>query len=86
MNIGKSNDNFKNGKFKCFNCNKYSHMAKECWKKKEKETRKCFKCNKERHIAKDCKEKQLIKKQKIKEELENKEKDNKKQSFREDLK
>ena len=64
MNIGKSNDNFENGKPKCFNCNKYGHIAKECWKKKEKETRKCFKCNKERHIAKDCKEKQLMKKQK----------------------
>ena len=30
MDIGKSNDNFKDGKPKCFNCNKYSHMAKEC--------------------------------------------------------
>ena len=30
MNIGKSNDNFKDGKSKCFNCNKYGHMAKEC--------------------------------------------------------
>ena len=86
MNIGKSNENFENGKPKCFNCNKYGHIAKECWKKKEKETRKCFKCNKERHIAKDCKEKQLMKKQKIQEELEDKEKDNKKQGFREDLK
>jgi len=30
MNIGKSNDNFKDGKPKWFNCNKYGHMAKEC--------------------------------------------------------
>ena len=30
MNIGKSNNNFKDGKPKCFNCNKYGHMAKEC--------------------------------------------------------
>ena len=30
MDIRKSNDNFKDGKPKCFNCNKYSHMAKEC--------------------------------------------------------
>ena len=30
MNIGKSNKNFKNGKPKCFNCNKYRYMAKEC--------------------------------------------------------
>jgi len=87
MNIGKSNDNFKDGKPKCFNCNKYSHMAKECWKKKEKETQKCFKCDKEEHIAKDCKEKQSMKKQKIQEELddEDNKEDNKKQDFGEDL-
>jgi len=30
MDVGKSNDNFKDGKPKCFNCNKYRHMAKEC--------------------------------------------------------
>jgi len=30
MDIRKSNENFKDGKPKCFNCNKYSHMAKEC--------------------------------------------------------
>ena len=57
MDIRKSNDNFKDGKPKCFNCNKYGHMAKECQlKKKERETRKCFKCEKEGHISKDCKE------------------------------
>ena len=55
INIGKSNNNFKDGKSKYFNCNKYGHMAKECWKRKEKEARKCFKCNKEGHITKDCK-------------------------------
>ena len=55
MDIGKSNNNFKNGKPKCFNYNKYGHMAKKCWKKKEKETRRCFKCDKKEHIAKDCK-------------------------------
>jgi len=37
MDIEKSNDNFKNGKPKCFNYNKYRHIAKECQsKKKEK--------------------------------------------------
>ena len=30
MNIGKSNENFKDRKPKCFNCNKYRHMTKEC--------------------------------------------------------
>jgi len=53
IDIRKSNKNFKDGKPKCFNCNKYRHMAKECWKKKEKETRKCFKCDKEEHITKN---------------------------------
>ena len=57
MDIGKSNDNFKDRKLKCFNCNKYGYMAKECWKKKEKEMVKYFKCNKEGHITKDYKEK-----------------------------
>ena len=30
MDIGKSNKNFKDRKPKCFNCNKYRHMTKEC--------------------------------------------------------
>jgi len=30
IDIGRSNDNFKDGKLKCFNCNKYEHMAKNC--------------------------------------------------------
>ena len=30
MDIGRSNNNFKDRKPKCFNCNKYGHMAKEC--------------------------------------------------------
>ena len=30
MDIGKSNEDFKDGKPKYFNCNKYGHMAKEC--------------------------------------------------------
>jgi len=58
MDIGKSNRKFKDGKPKCFNCNKYRHIAKECQsKKKERETRKCFKYDKEEHIAKNCKKK-----------------------------
>jgi len=61
MDIGKSNDNFKDGKPKYFNYNKYRHMAKKC-RSKKKETRKCFKCKKEGHIAKDCRRKQTMKK------------------------
>ena len=35
MDIGKSNKNFKNGKSKCFNYNKYKHMAKNAnWRRK----------------------------------------------------
>jgi len=30
MDIGRSNDNFKDKKPECFNCNKYGHMAKDC--------------------------------------------------------
>ena len=30
MDIGRFNDNFKDGKPKCFNCNKYGHMVKDC--------------------------------------------------------
>ena len=35
MDIRRSNDNFKDGKPKCFNCNKYEYMAKECQMKKK---------------------------------------------------
>jgi len=87
MGIGKSNNNFKDGKPKCFNCNKYRHMAKECQlKKKEQETRKCFKYNKEGHIAKDCKETQLMKKQKIQEKSDDEDDNKKEQGFGEDFK
>jgi len=30
MDIGKSNNNFKDRKPKCFNYNKYGHITKEC--------------------------------------------------------
>ena len=87
MDIRKTNDSFKDRKPKCFNYNKYSHIAKECWKKKEKETRKCFKCNKERHIIKYCKGKQSMKKQKVQEESNDEDKENNnKKDFYKDLK
>ena len=86
INIGKFNENFKDGKPKCFNCNKYKHIAKECLsKKKEHETRTCFKCDKKEHIARDCKEKQIIKKRKVQEGLDNENKKSE-QGFSEDLK
>ena len=85
MDIRKSNNNFKDGKPKCFNCNKYGHMAKECQlKKKECETRKYFKCKKEVHIAKNCKEIQLIKKQQVQEGSDNEDK-KKEQGFGDNL-
>ena len=86
MDIGRSNDNFKDRKLKCFNCNKYRHMAKDCQeKKKEREMRKCFKCDKEEHIAKNCKGKQMMKNRKVKEDSDNE--DNKKEKgFGDDLK
>jgi len=75
MDIGKSNDNFKDGKPKCFNCNKYRYMAKECQsEKKERETQTCFKYDKKGHIVKDCKKKQIMKKRKVQEESDNEDK------------
>ena len=46
MDIGKAKENFnKDGKPKCFNCEIYRHMAKDCQKpKKEKNTQKCYEC------------------------------------------
>ena len=78
MDIGKSNNNFKDGKLKCFNCNKYGHMVRECQtEKKERDTRTCFKCDKKGHIAKNCKEKQMMKKRKVQEESDKEDKEEK---------
>jgi len=69
MDIGRSDNNFKDGKLKCFNCNKYGHMVKECRvEKRKQDTQTCFKCEKKGHIAKNCKGKQTMKKHKIQEE------------------
>ena len=87
MDIRKSNENFKDGKPKYFNCNKYKHMAKECRsKKKEQETRTYFKCDKEEHIARDCKGKQTMKKRKVQEESDDKDDKKEEQGFGKDLK
>ena len=54
MEIGKANCD-KGRKPKCFNCNIYGYIAKNCRKpKKEKEIRKCYKCDKVEHLAKNC--------------------------------
>ena len=85
IDIEKSNDNFKDGKLKYFNYNKYGHIVRECWlEKKERETQTCFKCNKKGYITKDCKEKQMIKKWKIQEEPKNKD-DKKEKGFGDNL-
>jgi len=86
IDIEKSNDNFKDRKSKCFNCNKYGHMAKECQvKKKEREVRTCFKCDKEEHITRDYKEKQTMRKRKIQEESDNEDNKKEEQGFGKDL-
>ena len=86
IDIGKSNNNFKDRKPKCFNYNKYGHMAKKCRaEKKEQETQTCFKCDKKGHIAKDCRGKQIMKKKKVQEESDNKDNKKEKQGFGEDL-
>ena len=60
MDIGKSNDKFKDGKPKCFNYKEYGHIARNCKKpKKEKDTQKCYECGKVRHIAKDYRTKMM---------------------------
>jgi len=86
MDIGKSNNNFKDGKPKCFNCNKYRHIAKKYpLEKKEQETRTYFKCDKKGHITKDYRGKQIMKKRKVQEELEDEDNKKEEQSFGEDL-
>jgi len=86
MDIGKSNNNFKDRKPKYFNCNKYRHMAKECRsEKKERETQTCFKCDKKEHIAKDCRGKQIMKKRKVQEESDNEDHKKEEQGFGEDF-
>ena len=83
MDIGRTNNNFKDGKPKCFNCNKYGHIARDCQeKKKEQEMRKY---DKEGHIAKNCKGKQIMKNRKVKKDSDD-EDDKKEEGFGKDLK
>ena len=63
IDIGKFKNNYnKNRKSKCFNCNIYRHIAKNCWKpKKEKKTRKYYKCYKVGHLTKNYRKNQIMK-------------------------
>ena len=82
MDIGKSKENFKNGKPRYFNHDLYGYMAKDCWRlKKKKDNGKCYKYECVGHIAKDYKTKQM-KNQSFQKETDTEE-ENKKQSFRE---
>jgi len=90
MDIWKARDSFyENGRPRCFNCNVYRHMVRECRKpKKEKEMRKYYKCDKVGHLAKDCRSKQTMKIRRNQDEADksDKEENDKKKGFVEDLK
>jgi len=53
--------------------------------KKKQETRTCFKYDKKGHIAKDCRKKQIMKKRKVQEELEDEDNKKEEHGFGEDL-
>jgi hypothetical protein len=81
MDIGRSKPAFdKEGKPKCFNCNLYGHMAKDCRKPKKKPT--CYNCDKEGHIAKDCRAPKM-KNREMKEEGDKMEVDEEPKGFQE---
>jgi len=81
MDIGKARDSFdENERPRCFNCNTYKHMVRECKKlKKEKEMRKCYKCDKVGYLAKDCRSKQKMKIRRNQEETDKSDKENNKE-------
>ena len=55
MEIGRQMPAFnEKGQPKCFKCNKYGHMAKECRGGNVKGGRKCYNCDKEGHFSKNC--------------------------------
>ena len=87
MGIRKAKDNFnKDKKPKCFNCNIYKYILKDCQKpRKEKDARKCYKYNKIGYIAKNCRSGQMIKNHSIQDELDNEE-NNKQKDFGEGFK
>jgi len=77
MDIGKFKDNYnKNRKPKCFNCNVYRHIAKDCQKpKKEKETRKWYRYNKIGYLVKDCRLEKRMKNRSIQKDSDDKDKE-----------
>jgi hypothetical protein len=55
MEVGRQMPAFnERGQPKCFKCNTYGHMAKDCRKGNNKGERKCYNCGKGGHFAKDC--------------------------------
>ena len=55
MEIGQQRNNKQGRKPKCYNCNRFEHMAKDYKQpKKEKKPQGCFKCEKEEHITIGC--------------------------------
>jgi len=52
MEIGQQQNNGQGHKTKCYNCNKFRHIAKDCRQpRKGKKPQGCFKCGKEGHNA-----------------------------------
>ena len=78
IDIGKAKDNYdKDEKPKCFNCNIYKHIAKNCRKpKKEKETRKYYKYNKVKYLVKNCRLWQKMKNRSVQDTSDNEDKEN----------
>ena len=69
MEIGQQQNNGQGCKPKCYNYNKFGHMAKDCQQpKKEKKPQGCFKYGKEGHIAIGCRAPQQIKTRNLQQE------------------
>ena len=58
---------------KCYNCNKYGHLAKDCRKPKKKRDesrskndRRCYNCGRSGHLIKDCRLPRKKKKEEVK--------------------
>ena len=82
MDIGKFKNNFyEDGKPRCFNCNIYRHISKECIKlKKDKVTINCYKYNRMVYLAKYYRLGQKMKGRGVQEESD-KENDDKDEGF-----